>query len=585
MVANYAAVGQGNHCTCIHGSLIIPGVPQLAAQQPPPPDYYAENLRHLLGHVRAHYGDLLSDSEQAFARRLLASSSGAQRLFARLVGRKGPWIRTDKLNYAEVDELKETLQELAGNGLIDLNPGLPADALLGLFTNDERNQLFPAIAKTAKAQWILSCVSRYGDAQVVGRVALHFQWLALRDYSIFARYQLLFFGDAQQDLTTFVLQDLGVLKYEDYQLSSSHRQFADREQLDRYLSLRTLGALSHRLEELPSLAGSLAASLTRPLTVPATRLEQRVIDKTLNRLGRWHERRGEFDQALDCYAGSTSHPARERSVRVLHKLGDGAAVQALLCQMRNAPRSIEEEDFAERFGAKQFGAKQFSAREKGVKPSRSMIPTTVIGLEGAVPSDIEQFAIETLCAPGALRALPAEGGRGWHLENRFSLGIAGLAFWPVIFAEVPGAFVNPCQSGPVDLRWPDFLAPRAAIIKEQLERLADEQTFVEVVRHTWQTKHGIANRLVSWRHFDQDLLDAVLAAIPASALLALARLVVHNLHRLRNGFPDLLLIYGPGDYEFVEVKGPTDALQPGQRVWFKALAELQLPARVVKFKP
>ena len=44
------------------------------------------------------------------------------------------------------------------------------------------------------------------------------------------------------------------------------------------------------------------------------------------------------------------------------------------------------------------------------------------------------------------------------------------------------------------------------------------------------------------------------------------------------------MIYGPGSFEFVEVKGPTDQLQPGQRIWFEALEHLELPARVLKFR-
>ncbi|MFP6815647.1 MAG: VRR-NUC domain-containing protein [Pseudomonadales bacterium] len=532
-------------------------MPQLAANRPPPADYYAENLRYVLGHVRLYYADVLMPQEHAFAESVLACSAAAQRLFARLIGRKGPWIRVDKVNYAEVDDLESSLDELHLAELISINNPAPADALLGLLTNPERAQLFPNVAASSKPQWIERCVSGHSDAYISQRIARQFPWVCVRPYQIFTLYQLLFFGDTHQDLSTFVLEDLGMLRYERYELTPEHRQFADRAQLDRYLYLRALNALSHRVEEMPTLAPSLAHALrinTR------SRLEARVRDRACNRLGRWHERRDESAAALDCYASSTSHPARERSARVLQRLGDQVGVEKLLCLMRSAPRSAEEEDFAERFGAPR---------------QRSVIPTTEYQIVGAVPREIEQYAIDTLTA---------DRGRGWHLENRFSLGIAGLAFWPVVFADIPGAFVNPFQSAPVDLGWPDFLAPRADLFEAHVELLHDEQRFVEFVRRTSLEKRGVANRLVSWRHFDEKLLDAVLSAIPATALLSLGQFVLENLHRLRTGFPDLLIVYGPGEYEFVEVKGPTDQLQPGQRIWFKALARLQLPARVVKFK-
>ena len=176
------------------------------------------------------------------------------------------------------------------------------------------------------------------------------------------------------------------------------------------------------------------------------------------------------------------------------------------------------------------------------------------------------------------------GGRGWHLENRFSLGLAGLAFWPVVFADVPGAFVNPFQQGPVDLFWPDFVEQRAGILEVQLDKLAAQGGLAGVVMDTWRRKFGVANRLVSWAHFDEDLLEAVLGQLPQGDLLRLADFTLRNLHRLRKGFPDLLVIRAPGDYEFVEVKGPSDQLQPVQRIWLDALEELDLPARVLRFK-
>jgi hypothetical protein len=77
-------------------------VPQLAANSPPPPDYYAENLRQLITHVHAHYGDVLRREEIGYGRRIVACSVPAQRLYARLLSRRGPWIRIDKLRYREV---------------------------------------------------------------------------------------------------------------------------------------------------------------------------------------------------------------------------------------------------------------------------------------------------------------------------------------------------------------------------------------------------------------------------------------------------------------------------------------------------
>ncbi|MCE2426269.1 MAG: VRR-NUC domain-containing protein, partial [Pseudomonadales bacterium] len=51
-----------------------------------------------------------------------------------------------------------------------------------------------------------------------------------------------------------------------------------------------------------------------------------------------------------------------------------------------------------------------------------------------------------------------------------------------------------------------------------------------------------------------------------------------------SGFPDLTVVYGPGHYEFVEVKGPGDQLQIHQRLWIEALERRRLPVRVLRYR-
>ena len=101
-------------------------MPQLVPQQPPPADYYAANVRRVLDHVAGHHQDLLGPEPRAHARSLLAATPAAQRLYARLLTRKGPWIREDKLNYPEVADTSAALAELAHLNLVVRNGPAPA---------------------------------------------------------------------------------------------------------------------------------------------------------------------------------------------------------------------------------------------------------------------------------------------------------------------------------------------------------------------------------------------------------------------------------------------------------------------------
>ncbi|MEQ8783552.1 MAG: VRR-NUC domain-containing protein [Roseibium album] len=544
-------------------------VPELDPNRPPPPDYYARNVRYLLDEVERRSGALLLAEEKRFVRAYLDAGPSAQRLFARLLTRSRPWIRCDSLNYPEVGDLEAALHELAASGLIARTPDAPAQELLGLFTRPELEAAFPSLRGSqaprasispralTKPAWIEACVGRYPDHAIRARLAERYPWIGVAGQAAFAVCQVLFFGDDAGDLSRFVVQDLGILRYERYALDRRTRPFQARDELEGYLLCRRLSPWSSRLDTTPALAREIPVMLWG---AARTRTEQRARDKVLNRVARWHERRREFDQALTCYGRASSHPARERQARLLRRLGDQAGVEALLEDIRRDPWSAEEEDFARRFPGRRAAAD---------------FPVTTCTLGGPTPAHIERHA---------LRLLTGNGGRGWHLENLLPLGLTGLAFWDEIFAPVPGAFSNPFQLGPQDLFWPDFARSRRRLLDARLQALKQPGGLARQLRATLAAKRGTANRLVHWGAVTAELVEALLANVPHPALLALVEHTVRDLGRCRTGFPDLLLVYGPAAWELVEVKGPTDSLQPAQRTWLRRLGELGLPARVLRFR-
>jgi hypothetical protein len=97
-------------------------------------------------------------------------------------------------------------------------------------------------------------------------------------------------------------------------------------------------------------------------------------------------------------------------------------------------------------------------------------------------------------------------------------------------------------------------------------------------------KRGTANRLVPWGLWTEELVAALTAVPDVSPLVEIACRTIVDLERSRVGFPDLTLIDPAGAIEFVEVKGPTDQLQPAQRTWLRRLEQLGIRARVVKYR-
>lgn len=533
-------------------------VPRLVATEPPPDHYYADNLLLLIESVHRQYEDLLTPDERAFGDTVVALSEGAQRLFARLIGRKGPVVRVDTLAYREVARCDEALAELVEEGMVLACPEVPAEALLGRGRRAELERWYPVEGPPGRKDALVEAIlARYPEAVVRSRFAWHCPWVALAAPELLELYRLLFFGDRRSDLAAFVVRDLGIVRYENYPLCRERRLFPDRASLDAWLALTRIGDYVEELGALPRTepAALVVEALWHPV---GGRLLEHRRSRTLNALGRRLERAGAFDEALSCYARSTASPARERTARILKRLGDDAEVEGLRATMRERPRSALERDFAERFGAPR-AAPRYPVADFAWHPSYA--------------SRVEAAAAETLAA---------RGGAVWHLENALPLGLFGLAYWDWMFAPVDGVFVNAFQNAPIDLFWPDFFATRRGLRGDPLA--LDDAALRAAMLATAESRRGIANRLVDWRALDAGTLDSVLAGIPMTDVRKLLAIVAEDLDLARSGFPDLTAVYEDGSYEFAEVKGPTDQLRHHQRLWIDRLRAADLPVRVLRFR-
>lgn len=563
-------------------------MPELNAGQPPPDHYYADNLIALIEGVRQQYGDLLTPEESGFGEGVVAMSAQAQRLLARLISRKGPLVRVDSLNFREIDDTDAALTHLVAQGFVSWCPEAPAADVARLLTRAELAQCFedvlaagaasplaatengscagPAAAAelradaspgwaTARKGETLEWIERsLGDSEVHRRVERRFPWVALDIGERLELYRLLFFGDRRRDLSTFVLRDLGLARYPEYELARERRLFADRASLDAYVALLGLGDHVDELGSTPQAED--AMPVLEALWQPhAHRLFERRRSRILNRLGRGLERAREFDAALACYARSSMAPARERRTRILKRLGDVDAVDRLRRRMRERPVRPQEADFAARFGT----------RRKRVWP------------DGTIVLDVPN--IDRVEAAAA-EVLTAKEGCAWHLENALPMGLFGLAYWDWVFAPVDGMFINAFQSAPIDLFWPDFLEARRQKCPNPLE--ADDETLRVDLLARCRAHRGVANRLVDWRAFDANTLDRLLDGLGMDTVRKLVAFASEDLDNARRGFPDLTVVYGPGRFEFVEVKGPNDRLRDDQYLWIDRLRAADLPVRVAR---
>lgn len=535
----------------------------LTPSVPAPEDYYQNNCCRLFEFVLHAYEDILSARESEALTHYLQASSDAQRLFARLLTRKGPVFRIDLLAYREVADLNAALDELTKRKLLTRQPAHAGEGYLNLLRKDElaacltQRSGIEGLNRWRKSELVTWALSRYSDPVLRQLVVDFSPIVAIQDPFVWQLARLLFFGEAQSDWTTFILSDLGLVQYETVERGS--RQFSNRDELELDLALRALSAMTYQLDDHPGLATPLSVRL---LNIAGDRFTMRRRDKALLRLAH-HLEKTQPQRACLIYENVSRHPAREKNIRLLHRQGMENEAKALLQSAQASPYSEEEQQFCERFGQ----------RNKGFQPQTLQVVFNQLDTE----QKIEEQALAFLTSDHGISF-------GIHVENGFVRTLTGIVYWPIIFAPVQGAYTHPYQSRPNDLNMEDFISVRADLVADFEATINSDEALRQHIRQIVETKYLVANRLVSWSLLEHVPLERIFDHIPISHIRRLTSFLIRHLYQYRTGLPDLLVFYPDGRYEFIEVKGPNDQLQPVQRLWFKQFDTLEIPARVMKIK-
>lgn len=553
----------------------MPRRPRLQPQTPPPAGYYGDNLLKVLGFLLEHRACVFDAAERRLMRSILKLREDAQRLLARLLGRRGPVFLTRSLAYAEVGNLALAIADLHACAVLAGAHSVAADRVLDRCLKRELAMMLPAADQATasgarKAELVNALCVRYSDAALRAKAQRLAPYIVLGQQPLLRRIELMYFGAGSQwrePWAAFVLEDLGTTRFYPYELSSEGGQFPDRAALETYLRLRALRSVCRQALPPRSVVRVLlnAYSVAQPV-----RTVERARSDWLLGLGQALERDGRGAEALSCYRRCGEHPWRERLVRLLHRRRRLLARDGLLAQLRVLPLCPDEAQFAERFPGR------FPALPTPTTIWQSRLTSAERGALGTTQA--EALGVEQRCA----EALTANGGVAWHLENRLPRMLFGLIYWDAIFAPVPEAFVHPFQRAPLDISWRDFY-PRREVLFEQLRRQAIAAG-PRWLLDSWQAHAGSTNAFVGWRRSDANVIEVLLRSVPMRVLVAIADIMAREPGQARVGFPDLTVVYGSNCFEFVEVKGPGDQLQTGQRLWLRALSGAGVPARVLRVK-
>ncbi len=532
----------------------------MESPNPLAPDYYLNNFKRLIGHALEWYADLLDQKELAWLRDFDQLSKEAQCLLVRLYSRKGELFRTDKLNYIEINSIENALDELTQHQFVILSPNLTLKELADkLLTKNELCPLVPNLdCKLKKAEM----VENLSDETLFDRYdQLAFTVIQLAQSEMIDLLLALFFANTHQDLTQFVLDDLGLHQFENYKLSKDRRFFNNRAQLDDLLSLGKIAecywlADRKQIALLEELVSRLPVSSSHPYV-------ERKRQHLINDIARDFERLEDYSKALVLFNQSQLPPSRERQARIFDKIEALESMSDVVTDILNNPCDVSEQEMGEKL-------QQRLLRKQGQKvPRRPKSEHDELYLT----LDLSQQRVE-------LKIKEHFESQGWDVyfaENTLLNGLLGLAMWEAIFAPVEGAFINAYQHKPLDLYHADFASKRDKIISSVLNQITNgDLTFIA---DTYQNKFGIANPFVSWSHLPKELLNLALSSISPSLIAELLQVQLSDLKLYRNGMPDLIA-FKNDQFRWIEVKGPGDKLQDNQLRWIHHFQILDVPFTV-----
>lgn len=510
------------------------------------PDYYLTNFQTLIEQVRQRSAHLLSPAESLWLNRFDQLDRAERCLLVRLLSRKGPLFRLDKLSYAEIPNLAECATALVESHFARWHTSCSWTELASLCTKAELLAMVAGANPKLRKPELLASL----ESQPVPSHQLRI--LALNDQAILETLKLLYFGNLRQDLAQFVVSDLGIQRFESYSITADGLEVGSREALEAWLSLGELARECHQCLEKRDADGLLRLASRLPEPLPWPEIERKRQKLTLL-FARERERREQFDQALSLYRQTELPPSRERQARIALKLEHPEQALDRVTQMLTSPQDEQEATVGARLG------KQLSRQG--------------VWHWSPLPSQKPRQQALTLANNGErveLQVAQHFQGQGWQVhycENSLLNGLLGLVIWPALFEPVPGAFLNPYQMSPRDLYRPQFAERRRRLLDNELSGWQPE-----LLLERYRRKQGILNPLVQWDWFSIDLAELALETLPRSLLNACFQRQLFDLRGNRSGHPDLFMAK-KGQARWLEVKGPGDRLQDNQTRWIRFLED------------
>ena len=533
--------------------------------------YYLDNFQRVLDSIADRYADLLCEAETDFIRAFRQLPCVSRALTVRMVMRKPRLFTAEQLQYAEVGPLPEAMQPLLAAGWVTLDPELSLDELFGLFT---KQRLIHSLD-------LPRTESQFGKAALLERVE-SLPAPALRNWSptfatqIFRlnvaalcdRFRLLYFGDFRQTWSEFVLADLGITRFENFEVGET-RAFSTRRHWDDFERIYRCRERLYAEEDPSVVLAGVPAPIEDCQWLEARR--QRV----LFRIGQALERADQAAQALEVFERILHPGAAVRAIRIRERFDEPSSALAVceaaitVCMTDNDRLLLQR-------------TRHRLRRRLGLTSQRDDygVAARPLGIDLVLEEPNEPYSVEHEVGAFLMRQDP--DAKVYYVENCLMNSLFGLLCWRALFAPVEGAFFHSFHREPADLADAHFFERRRDAFGACLAEL-DDGSYRQTIFGTFESKQGIDNGFVAWPVIDIEILTSAVDCIPARHLKPWFELMAKDFQSNRCGFPDLVQLWRKERrYRLIEVKAPGDRLQNNQRRVLSLCAQFDIPVAVCK---
>lgn len=194
------------------------------------PNYYLKNFHLILETVLQKDAHLILPDELESLNKIRSASDDAQRLFVRLLYRRGPWFQVSKIVYKEIDNLLAAVNELVESKVAS-EPASPVEVLHLLATPQLKNLLKGSKSQAslssptnqtpraglleAAKKWITNQRTLFGNPVMPKELGRCLR-IAEPIQNIVKRFHRLFFLSQTEDQTALTLVHLGRVAFPTY---------------------------------------------------------------------------------------------------------------------------------------------------------------------------------------------------------------------------------------------------------------------------------------------------------------------------------------------------------------------------------